>query len=163
MKRERFEEFYGLIAGIHGDIQKLKARYTAQLGMKSVHVFWLYLLRSRPEGLSAAELAAAGRSDPSLVSRELDALLEQGIVRTAGGGGRRRYGWKLTLTGKGERLADIIAAVANDIQDTISRDIPEAELESFYRTLSTLVEGFAGLTETNRIQEVIDHERETIQ
>ncbi len=163
MKEERFEEFSGLIAGIFGNIQKLKARYTAQLGLKAVHVFWLYLLRDRPEGLSAAELSAAGGSDPSLVSRELDALLEQGIVGTAGSGGRRRYGWKLTLTEKGKRLADIIAAVADDVQDSVSRDIPEEELESFYRTLSTLAERFAMLTKTNRIQEVIDRERKTVQ
>ena len=52
LEQERFEEFSSLISGIYGSIQKLKARYTAQLGLKAVHVFWIYLLREHPEGMS---------------------------------------------------------------------------------------------------------------
>lgn len=159
MRPERFEEFSYLISGIHGNIQKLKGRYTAQLGLKPVHVFWLYLLRVHPEGMSASELAAASRSDRSLVSRELEALLEAGIVATRQDGGRRRYGWKLTLTHKGRELADIISAVAKNVQDTVNRDIPEDDLLVFYRTLNALSDGFDKLFENNTIQETIDHER----
>lgn len=160
MEQERFEEFSALIAEVHGDIQKLKARYTAQLGLKGVHVGWLYLLNSHPEGLSASELAAAGRTDRSLVSRELDDLFQQGVVCAPEDTGRRRYGWKLKLTEKGERLARIISAVVSDIQRSVSGSIPTDDLAVFYRTLSTLAEGFRTLTETNQIQEIIDHERE---
>ena len=159
MEEERFEEFSALITGIHGNIQKLKARYTTQLGLKPVHVFWLYLLRTYPDGLSASELAAAGKSDRSLVSREIDDLLDRGIVCTLGGGERRRYGWKLILTEKGEALADIISVVVRDIQNTVSRDISETDLLTFYRTLHTLSDGFEELIKNNHIQEMIDHER----
>lgn len=157
----RFEEFSSLISGIHGDIKKLKARYTTQLGLKGVHVFWLYLLRAHPEGLSASELAAAGGSDRSLVSRELDALFAKGIVCTPDGpvlksGGKRRYGWKLQLTDKGRALAELIAAVVTDIQNNVSRDIPPQDLAVFYRTLRTLAGRFRDLEKSNDIQEVID-------
>ena len=158
LESERFEEFSALISGVHGDIQKLKARYTTQLGLKGVHVFWLYLLRAHPEGLSASELAAAGGSDRSLVSRELDALFAKGIVFTPGAanGGKRRYGWKLQLTDKGRALAELIVAVAADIQSTVSRDIPPQDLAVFYRTLRTLAARFRDLEKSNDIQEVID-------
>lgn len=159
MEEERFEEFSALISGIHGNIQKLKARYTTQFGLKPVHVFWLYLLRMYPDGMSASELAAAGKSDRSLVSRELDYLFDEGIVRTLSGGERRRYGWKLILTEKGEALADIISAVVRDIQNAVSHDIPKADLAVFYRTLHTLSDGFEKLVRNNHIQETIDHER----
>ena len=159
MEQEHFEEFAALISGVHGSIQKLKARYTAQLGLKAVHVFWLYLLRAHPEGMSASQLAAAGKSDRSLVSRELEALLQDGIVCTRENGQRRRYGWHLVLTEKGEELADIIAAVASDVQRAVSRDIPEEELLVFYRTLRALSENFDKLEKDNTIQETIDHER----
>lgn len=161
MEEERFEEFCNLISGVHGNIQKLKARYTVQLGIKPVHVFWIYLLRVHPEGMSASELAAAGKSDRSLVSREIDSLLDAGIVRALGGGERRRYGWKLVLTEKGEALSDIISAVVRDIQNTVSRDIPESDLMAFYRTLHTLSDGFEMLVKNNNIQETIDHECKT--
>ncbi len=156
LEQERFEEFSSLISGIYGSIQKLKARYTAQLGLKAVHVFWIYLLREHPEGMSASELAAAGQSDRSLVSREIDDLFEKGIIFTRDGNGKRRYGWKLELTDKGRELADVISAVAAEVQDTVSRGIPEEDLVTFYRTLRTLAGGFDGLNRNNQIQEVID-------
>lgn len=156
LEQERFEEFSSLISGIYGSIQKLKARYTAQLGLKVVHVFWIYLLREHPEGMSASELAAAGQSDRSLVSREIDDLFEKGIIFTRDGSGKRRYGWKLELTDKGRELADVISAVAAEVQDTVSRGIPEEDLVTFYRTLRTLAGGFDGLNRNNQIQEVID-------
>ena len=156
LEQERFEEFSSLISGIYGSIQKLKARYTAQLGLKAVHVFWIYLLREHPEGMSASELAAAGQSDRSLVSREIDDLFERGIIFTRDGNGKRRYGWKLELTDKGRELADVISAVAAEVQDTVSRGIPEEDLVTFYRTLRTLAGGFDGLNRNNQIQEVID-------
>lgn len=88
MDEERFEEFASLISGIHSNIQKLMARYADSLGLKAVHVFWLYLLRTHPEGMTASELAAAAKADRSLVSREIDALLKAGIVRTLTDGER---------------------------------------------------------------------------
>ena len=156
LDQERFEEFSSLISGIHGNIQKLKARYTAQLGLKSVHVFWLYLLRAHPEGLSASQLAEAGGSNRSLVSRELDELFQQGILYTKDTGDKRRYGWKLRLTDKGKELANVISAVVMDIQNTVSHDIAEKDLETFYRTLRMLEKGFEELNQSNHIQEVMD-------
>lgn len=162
LEQERFEDFSSLISSIHGSIQKLKTRYTAQLGLKAVHVFWIYLLRAHPEGMSAAELASAGQSNRSLVSREIDDLFKKGIVYTQDGGDKRRYGWKLMLTDKGRELADIISAAVADIQDTVSRNIPREDLESFYRVLKTLATGFCELEKDNHIQEVIDESRQRL-
>ena len=152
----RFEDFSALISSVHANIQKLKARYTAQFDLKSVHVFWLYLLRTHPEGMSASELAAAVQSNRSLISREIDILFDKGIIYTQGNGDKRRYGWKLMLTRKGEQLADVISAVAADIQNTVSRDISDEDLITFYRTLRILANSFDELNQNNNIQEVID-------
>lgn len=156
LDQERFEAFSALISSIHGNIQKLKARYTTQLGLKAVHVVWLYLLRTHPEGMSASELAAAGQTNRSLVSREIDELFDKGIVYTQDSSDKRRYGWKLMLTDKGTQLADVISAVVTDIQNTVSRDISEDDLITFYRTLRILANGFDKLNNQNNIQEVIN-------
>ena len=156
LDQERFEEFSSLISSVHGNIQKLKIRYTTQLGLKAVHVFWLYLLRTHPEGMSASELAAAGQSNRSLVSREIDELFDKGIIFTQDNSDKRRYGWKLMLTSKGRQLADVISAVVADIQNAVSQDIPEEDLITFYRTLRVLANGFGELNDNNNIQEVID-------
>ena len=156
LEQERFEEFSSLISSVYSNIQKLKARYTTQFGLKAVHVLWLYLLRTHPEGMSASELAAAAQSNRSLVSREIDELFDKGIIFTQENGSKRRYGWKLMLTDKGWQLADLIAAIAADIQKTVNRDISEEDLITFYRTLKILANGFEELNQSNNIQEAID-------
>lgn len=156
LEQERFEEFSSLISCVHGNIQKLKARYTTQLGLKAVHVCWLYLLRTHPEGMSASELAAAVQSNRSLISREIDVLFDKGIIYTQGNGGKRRYGWKLMLTDRGKQLADVISAVITDTQNAVSRDISEEDLITFYRTLRILANSFEQLAKNNNIQEIID-------
>ena len=143
-KDQKGDQHYGYIANRRAEPLE-KAAHTRQLGLKEVHIFWLYLLRMHPEGLSASQLAAAGKSDRSLVSREMDTLLEQGIVRTRESSGRRRYGWKLELTEKGEALAETISRVAIEVQDRVSRDIDRQELESFYKTLRILSANFEDL------------------
>lgn len=156
LEQERFKEFSSLISSVHSNMRKLKSRYMRQLGLKAVHVSWIYLLRMHPEGMSASELAAAGQSNRSLVSREIDYLFEQGIIVTQPSGDKRRYGWKLTLTGKGEQLADFISAVVTDIQDTVSRDIPEEDLVTFYRTLRVLADGLGEINQDSHVQEAMD-------
>ena len=156
LEQERFEEFSALISSVHGNIQKLKTRYTTQFDLKAVHVFWLYLLRTHPEGMSASELAAAGQSNRSLVSRESDELFDKGIIYTQDNGDKRRYGWKLMLTSKGKQLADVISAVVTDIQNSVSRDISEEDLVTFYRTLRIIASSFNELEKNNNIQKIID-------
>ena len=157
LEQERFEEFSTLITSVHGNIQKLKARYKTQLGLKPVHVFWIYLLRTHPEGMSASELAAAAQSNRSLVSRSINELFDKGIVFTQENSSKRRYGWKLMLTDKGRQLADIITSIAADIQKTVSRDISEEDLITFYRTLRILENGLDKLNQSSNIQEAIDN------
>lgn len=156
MQQERFEVFATLIGGIHGNIQKIKSRYSESLGLKAVHVFWLYLLKTHPEGLSASELAAAGGTNRSLVSREIDTMLEQGLIDILEKGENRRYGWKLVLTEKGSQLAGRISRIAKGVQDEVNRDIPQEDLLVFYKTLRLLSLRFEEVLNSNSLGEIID-------
>ena len=146
METERFEQFSALISGIYRDIQKLKAKWTAPLGMKAVHIFWVYLLKNHPQGLTASELSRYSQSNRSLVSREIQELLDLGYVQTENGQ-TRRYGQKLTLTPSGHDVAQRISEASLDIQNQVNEGIPEEDLVIFYRTLSILMENFHRLTE----------------
>ena len=74
METVRFEKFTLLIDGIHKSINKIKFDTAPYLGVKSVHVFWIYELSFHSEGLTAAEIAAVSMVDRSLISREIAAL-----------------------------------------------------------------------------------------
>ena len=147
MEVERFEQFNSLISGIYRDIQKLKAKWTEPLGMKSVHIFWVYLLKNHPEGLSATELSQHSQSNRSLVSREIQELIDLGYVQPAQKAGQRRYGQKLLLTDAGQEVAQRISEATLDIQNIVNAGIPEEDLVILYRTLGKLMENFHHLTE----------------
>lgn len=147
MVEERFEQFSSLISGIYRDIQKLKARWTEPLGMKSVHIFWVYLLKNYPEGLTASELSRHSQSNRSLVSREIQELMDMGYIQTATAAAHRRYGQKLILTQSGLEVAQRISNASLEIQNQVNAGIPEADLITLYRTLGTLMENFHRLTE----------------
>lgn len=146
METERFEEFVSLLTGIYRDIQKLKDRYSKELELKTVHVFWLYLLSRHPEGMSASELARASKSTRALLSREIDQLTERDLIVAEPHGARRRYGWKFVLTERGRACADEISRIALEVQRQANVGITEEELLIFYRTLRTLLENFDKLT-----------------
>lgn len=150
MKVERFEQFSSLISGIYRDMQKIKAKRADSLGMKSVHIFWVYLLKNHPEGLTASELSRHSQSNRSLVSREIQELIDLGYVSTAQSGQNRRYGQKLFLTPDGEKIAHQIGQISVDIQNKVNEGIPEEDLAVFYRTLTTLMENFHKLTDTTQ-------------
>jgi DNA-binding MarR family transcriptional regulator len=147
METERFELFNSLISGIYRDIQKLKAKWTEPLGMKSVHIFWVYLLKNHPEGLSATELSQYSQTNRSLVSREIQELIDLGYVYAEQKNQTRRYGQKLRLTDSGEAAARRIAEATLDIQNQVSDGISETDLQVLYRTLGLLMERFHKLAE----------------
>lgn len=145
METERFEQFSSLISGIYRDIQKIKAKWTEPLGMKSVHIFWVYLLKNHPEGLTASELSRHSHSNRSLISREIRELIDLGHV--CSDNKSKRYGQKLMLTESGHEIADRISAVSLEIQNQVNSGIPEADLAVLYRTLGILMENFHRLTD----------------
>ena len=147
MKEERFEQFATLISGIYRDIQKLKTKWTEPLGMKSVHIFWVYLLKNHPEGLCASELSRHSPSNRSLVSREIQELINLGYVYAEETPKQRRYGQKLRLTESGLAVAQQISDASLEIQNVVNAGIPEDDLITLYRTLKILMQNFHTLTD----------------
>lgn len=142
MQEERFEEFSTLINSIHENICKLKASYTIELGLKEVHIFWIYLLKQHENGLSASELASASKVNRSLVSREIGSLIEANVLYIGENTAHTRNGRKFKLTDRGKSLAEEISRIAKDIQDKVNQGINEEDLAVFYNTLRLLASRF---------------------
>ena len=147
METVRFEKFTLLIDGIHKSISKLKLDVAPTLGVKGVHLFWVYELSLHPEGLTATEIANVSRIDRSLVSREIEDLKADGYIVSDGGVGKRKYNEKFTLTDKGRELADEITEHVLEIQKSASEGISSGELASFYATLEKLYDNFNAISE----------------
>ncbi len=137
---ERFYVFTLLIDGIHKCIRRLKIDFVPHFGVKSVHIFWVYELRSHPEGLTAAELAGKTMISRSLVSREIERLRNDGYIQVheTAHGKRKNYNARITLTEKGSLLASDIAGKALSVQNRASAGISPEELAAFYVTLEKI-------------------------
>ena len=140
METIRFDKFTSLIDGIHKSINKLKLVKVSVLGIKSVHVSWLYHLSLHPEGLTAAEIAQESRVDRSLVSREIAALKKAGHITALK---ERRF----ALTPSGEETVAKILEIIENVQDEVDSGISEEELAAFYTTLEKINANFTRLIE----------------
>jgi DNA-binding MarR family transcriptional regulator len=149
MEAERFNQFVQLIEGIHKSVNKIKLTIAPTLGVKSVHIFWLYELMAHPAGLTAATLAAKSRIDRSLISREVEELRERGYVEVTGGGGEKRknYNSRIRLTERGRALAQTITTYAMAAQSAADAGISEEELSAFYATLEKLAVNLSQVAE----------------
>ncbi len=150
MEAERFEHFNTCIDAISKYIKQLKAYFSAELGVKSVHTFWLYVLLSQPEGMTPAEIANRCMVDPSLISREIE-MLEKNELLLAGEtdhSSRRRYNNRYTLTEKGKTVAKKIQEIALSVQKNADKGISAEELHSFYITLDKLCINFSNMQKT---------------
>ncbi len=143
----RFAKFALLIDGIQKSIQKMKSEAAPVLGVKAVHVFWIYELMNHGEGLTATELASQTMIDRSLVSREIAILKKKGLVRSEEGSGKRNYNARIFLTEEGHALADKILEKVKEVQSTVDAGITEEELDSFYLTLTKLSGNFVELSQ----------------
>ena len=138
--QQRFYIFTQLIDGVHKCIHKLKLDTAPYLGVKSVHIFWVYELFWHPEGLTAAELAARSMISRSLISREIESLQKEGYIEIheAVHGKRKNYSSNITLTESGKALAQSIMKEGMLVQEGVRAGISDDELMAFYATLEKL-------------------------
>ena len=138
MEDIRFEKFALLIDGAQKCIQKFKSNIAQELGVKSVHVLWIYELYIHPDGLTSAELAVRSNIDPSLISRELAALKRRGYITKETTPGKRTYNARITLTSEGKALAQKINESAMEVQSRVNAGLSKQDLETFYFVLERL-------------------------
>ena len=153
MEDIRFEKFALLIDGVQKCIQKFKTNIAPTLGVKSVHVLWIYELYIHPEGLTSAELAVRSNIDPSLISRELATLKRKGYITREVTPGKRNYNSRITLTDDGRSLAKRIYDVAYDMQSRVGMGISHEEIVTFYSVLERLHNNLDNFIKETEIQE----------
>lgn len=156
MEKLRYEKFTLCIDGIHKAINRMKLDVAPRLGVKGVHVFWIYKLLEHPEGLTAAEIAAVSMIDKSLVSREIAALKRDGYILSDGQDGKKRsYNARFSLTEKGVELANRIIAEVVRVQNAADAGVSEEELLAFYSTLEKIHKNITTLASSVKPDESI--------
>ena len=153
MEDIRFEKFALLIDGVQKNIQKFKNGIAPVLGVKSVHVLWIYELYIHEGGLTSAELAVKSNIDPSLISRELATLKRKGYITKEATPGKRNYNARITLTPEGMELAKVIHSQALDVQERVNDGVSASDLAVFYSVLERLHDNLQAYTKDIETQE----------
>lgn len=138
MEKSRFILFTGLINSVMKSIQTMKMMKMGQYGLSAAHTNCLCRLAEHPGGLTQGELAELEMTDKAQVSRVLRELEEKGYVarESSAGAYKRRY----LLTPLGVRTTEEMERILLSLNHFVSRDIPEADLKVFYRTMRTIAE-----------------------
>ena len=113
----------------------------ARIGVKGVHVFWIYTLFCEKGGLTASEIAQKNHVNRSLVSREIVRLEKEEIIAyQTEGGCNNKYNAKIVLTEKGREIARSIFKAGVETQQSVGEDVPVEELKIFYSVLDRLAD-----------------------
>lgn len=148
-KENRLIRFTGLAARAIKSIQAMKTMNMARYGLSAAHTDLLCHLACLPEGATQRQLADREMIDKAQVSRVLRGLEERGLVQKSGGGAYRQ---RIFLTEKGRMVTEEMEAIISNLCRRVSGDIPQADLEIFYRTLETIVRNL-GRVEAQVIRE----------
>ncbi|MBQ8432157.1 MAG: MarR family transcriptional regulator [Clostridia bacterium] len=149
MIKERFSFFVLRINAISKYINKLKFDFAPCFGIKNVHIFWIYELHTHPEGLTASELASRNMISRSLISREIEDLLDRGYIQMEKNtrGKRISYNSRITLTESGKQLALSISKKGLEIQNRVSEGVSEHDLIIFYNTMEKMYNNLKRIAE----------------
>lgn len=149
---DRYVAFSAHIEKIYKDIQKVKTERMTRLGLKSTDVSVLIMAARHTNGLTVTELATECNVDKAVVSRATHLLLAQGYM-TYVGNTKIKYRKKIMLTDKGHMTANIISELAVQAVSEVSHDIPQDDIDSFYRTLEKITQNLSRLTGANHLGE----------
>lgn len=149
---DRYVAFSTKIEKIYKDIQKVKTERMTRFGLKSTDVSVLIMAARHPDGLTVTELAAECGVDKAVVSRATRMLLLQGYM-TAANNAICNYRKKIMLTEKGHTTALAISRLAEQAVSEVSQDIPQGDLDAFYRTLEKITQNLSRLTGTRKAGE----------
>ena len=140
--RERFNEFTTLVVSAYKKMKKIKKQQSCvydTLNIRGPHVMCLYYLGKHPEGLTITELATLCYEDKAATSRTVDYLIEKKYLINEEDDVKRRWRSKIKLTPEGSEVVKTINKVISKASVVVTADIPEEDLECFYRVFDKML------------------------
>lgn len=135
---ERFRYFTSLITKINRSIKRIKSEEMSEFDLKGPHVSCLYYLYTTG-GTTATEICEMSEDDKATVSRSIDYLEEIGLIN-ASSKDTKKYNVFLSLTEKGNELAQKISNKIENILDIASEKIKDKKRKNMYECLMTINE-----------------------
>ncbi len=134
----RFESFVYGITVCYKYIQKIKSAEMTEFGLKGTHAMCVYYLNRHQDGLTAAQLSTLCEEDKAAISRTLSELEEKGYIVPAAGENKKKYRSLITLTEKGEELAENVNQLIDQWVGFGGDNLDDEQREAFYYALDVI-------------------------
>ena len=139
LQQDRFDRFSHLTSSAVKSIQKLKIKGMLPFGLTAAHTVCLRHLYNSPDGITRTKLVRLCDIDKAQISRTINDLCSKGyVIETENE--NTNYRKRLKLTPMGKDTTEMINKKILAVNEFVSEDIPEEELEIFYETLNTICE-----------------------
>ena len=130
----RYQQFSYIVSVINRQIQKIERDEMEKHGYKGAFAQYLMAMRRNPDGVTSAQLSEICDKDKAAVSRVITEMIEKGlVVRKCAN--ETMYRAKLTLTEKGNEIADFIAKQGAAAVAAVNNELSKEELKMFYSNL----------------------------
>ena len=143
MDESRFERFSMLIESSIKSIIRLKGIFMDAYNLSATHARCLTALL-RHESLTQNQLSELLAIDRSQISRILKDTMAAGLVASDD---TSPYKKTYHLSKSGKNTAQLLEATILKINNFVSGDIPDDDIEVFYRTLETITSGLRQATQ----------------
>ena len=139
LEKDRFDRFYHLITATSKSIQRIRGAVMVPYGLTGAHTMCLRHLYGNPDGLTRTKLVRLCDIDKAQVSRIINELCAKGYaVETESE--NLNYRKRLKLTPLGKSTTEEINKLVLAVNGFVSEEIPQEDLEVFYRTFDTICE-----------------------
>ena len=136
-RRDGGAEFFEQLSAVARAVRVAAADAYATHEIGSLQAKCLRVIGAR-EKLSQAELARATLTDPALIGRVLESLVERGLVkRKRSDADRRQY--LLALTAAGQRARDRVVAVRSSVAKRITSALDARDVADFERIAAKIL------------------------
>lgn len=139
MEQDRLETFTAHLNNAARSITKLKNIRMAEFGLGSTHTTCLRKLYFAESGLTRRQLAEKCELDKAQISRVINELSEKDYVVECPA--KTSYRKRITLTDSGREVAHKINGIVLDVNNFVSGDISEDDIQSFYKVFTRICDG----------------------
>lgn len=144
---EKMIKFLNTLGALGKQINKFKAIYMEEQGLKGSDLSLLLALDTHPQGLRPEELCSLIHADKALISRSLKNLKHNGLViKDESTVYKARY----YLTQKGKALTEYLEVEAAKIFEASHMAIDQNQWEAFYDFSTTLISQLEQQIETRK-------------
>ena len=139
LQQDRFDKFSHLTSSAVKSIQKLKIKGMLPFGLTAAHTVCLRHIYNAPDGITRTKLVRLCDIDKAQISRTINDLCSKGyVIETENE--NVSYRKRLKLTPMGKDTTEMINRKILTVNEFVSNDIPDDELETFYETLNKICE-----------------------